>query len=276
MANVIGQIFEESDYSIFKRLDDNRDVLSSRVNKLIASISGRYILNPIIVNEKMEVIDGQGRFEARKYLGLPIHYIIAYGSDSDDCRRMNKYNTSWKTLDFAKSYAKKGVKSYQLLLKLCDELSLPISTILRLSNHASKSKDDNNMNSFERGGLILSEEDYEKVIENTREAEDIRKALLFTERLNDAFRTGVKICSETEGYDHERMIKKCSEERSTFCQMSNLRSQVSEFERIYNKGAKKNFVYFSDYFRKAGRNTRDYSLTQYMSDYRDTDVSSLN
>ena len=94
MAKVIGQIFEEENYDIFVKLDDNRDVLSGRLNKLIASISERYVLNPIIVNEKFEIIDGQGRYEALKKLNRPIHYIIAPGAASDDCRRMNKYNTT--------------------------------------------------------------------------------------------------------------------------------------------------------------------------------------
>jgi ParB-like chromosome segregation protein Spo0J len=90
---IIGYVYQTYKYDSFVRLEDNRDVFSNRLNKLIASISERYICNPIIVNEKREIIDGQGRYEARKSLGLPIHYTIAKGATSDDCRRMNRYNT---------------------------------------------------------------------------------------------------------------------------------------------------------------------------------------
>ena len=64
---IIGQVFEETNYDAFAKLPDNRDLSPGRLNKLIASISERYILNPIIVNEKMEIIDGQGRLNALRH-----------------------------------------------------------------------------------------------------------------------------------------------------------------------------------------------------------------
>lgn len=66
MSRIFAQVYEEKDYSKFKRLENNRDVTESRKEKLKASIASGEILNPIIVNEKMEIIDGQGRYEAKK------------------------------------------------------------------------------------------------------------------------------------------------------------------------------------------------------------------
>ena len=93
MGKIIGNIYEETDYTKFRKLPDNRDVLSNRLTKLEASLSERAILNPIIVNEKMQIIDGQGRYEALKRMGKPIQYVVAKGANSDDCKRMNRYNT---------------------------------------------------------------------------------------------------------------------------------------------------------------------------------------
>ena len=71
MAKRIGYIFEEPDYSQFKYLGGNRDITHSK--KLLESITQNGYFNvPILVNENMEIIDGQGRFEALKMLGLPI------------------------------------------------------------------------------------------------------------------------------------------------------------------------------------------------------------
>lgn len=271
---IIGHIYEENNYEVFKRLPDNRDVLEARISKLIASMTERYICNPIIVNEKMEVIDGQGRFEARKAMGVPIHYIVVPGATADDCRRMNKYNTKWTQLDFAKSYAKKGYEAYQLLLKGCKDFALPISTILRLSNHSSRpSHNKNIMTIFERGELEFSQNDYETVEKCTNISNDIINALQYTGRINDAFRTGIKIVCETEGYNHQRMIKNCKKSRSSYVQMGKIGDQLIEFERIYNKYSKGNNVYFSDYMRNRGESVRDYDKTY--SVYDDKDVSTL-
>ncbi|WP_299997811.1 ParB N-terminal domain-containing protein, partial [uncultured Clostridium sp.] len=61
------------DYLIFKKLEGNRPVVNRRVNKIIASIQNvGYITSPLIVNEKMEVIDGQGRLEALEQLKMPV------------------------------------------------------------------------------------------------------------------------------------------------------------------------------------------------------------
>lgn len=273
MKRIIGNIYEEDDYSVFKRLPDNRDVLSKRLNKLIASMTEKYICNPIIVNEKMEVIDGQGRFEARKEMGVPIHYIVAEGATINDCRRMNKYNTQWSKLDFAKSYASRGIADYVTLLRTCKQTRLAISSVLRLANRGGVA-DADAMSPLERGELVFTEKDAETVVHVMELIGEIWEALTFTDRISDAFRNGVKVMSEMEGYNHERMLRNCKTQRGSFNQMTSLGSQLKEFERIYNYKTKaKDKLYFSDYMRDKGRAIRDYSKTY--SEYDDKDVSTL-
>lgn len=274
MKRIIGRVFEEDDYSVFRRLPDNRDVLSNRINKLIASMTERYITNPIIVNERMEVIDGQGRFEARKALKKPIHYIVVNGATSADCRRMNKYNTKWTILDFAKSYAKSGIRDYVLLLNVCNETKLSISNVLRLSGHGGKTRKPTDSNLFEKGKLNFTEEDAQTVNAVNKMANEIQDALQFSQRPNDAFRTGIKIVSETKGYDHSKMIRNCKQCRSSYAQMSSLKDQLLEFERIYNKYSRDNGkLYFSDYMRNKGSSVRNYGGVY--TPYEDDDQSTL-
>lgn len=276
MRKIIGQIYSEDDYTVFKRLAENRDVTPSRVNKLIASISERYVLNPIVVNENMEVIDGQGRFDARRTLRLPIHYIVAEGADINDCQRMNKYNSIWTALDYAISHAKGGKEAYIVLLKTCKESGFPISRVLRLANHGTrKSKYSTKMSAFEAGNLVFDENDMKMVMVIKQRGDELLKALQFTKKPNDAFHTGFKIAFETEGYDHATMLNNAAVLRDSYQQMSSLSGQLMEFERIYNyrKGKDKR-LYFSDYLRDKGSNVRDYSKTS--SPYDDVDISTLS
>lgn len=252
---IIANVYEETDYSVFKRLPDNRDVTESRVGKLMASIRERYILNPIIVNEKFEVIDGQGRFEARKALGLPIHYIMVRGATSDDCKRMNKYNSIWSLSDYATSYSKSGLLAYTRLLNVCKSTKAPITRIMRLANKGAKKTYNEN---YFSGKLDFKDSDAVTVKYILKIADEIHEALLSTNRRNDAFFIAVKVMCETPGYNHEQMIKNCKICRANYMQASCLENQLKEFERIYNHRRKTGKLFFSDYMRNKGYSVRDY------------------
>lgn len=277
MKTEVGKIYCETDYSVFKKLNTNRDVLAGRVNRLIASISKQYILNPIIVNEKMEIIDGQGRFEALKTLGLPIYYIVVSGIGREECMQLNKYNTKWTILDFAKSYASSGNSDYVMLLHTCESTGLSVSQVLRLANKAKASAKDGSrsLTPFERGELSFTEDDFLKVNYIASIANDIAEALVFTGRKNDAFYFSLTIMVDFGKYDHARMLKNCRRCRSSFALMAKVGDQLAEFERIYNYNVKsiQNRVFFTDYMRNRGYNIRDYSVSY--SAYKDKNISSL-
>ena len=75
-SNIAGQIHWTTDYDIFKQLLGNREINYNHVRRLIKSMQEEYLIVPIQVNEKMEVIDGQHRIAACKELGFPIYYMI--------------------------------------------------------------------------------------------------------------------------------------------------------------------------------------------------------
>lgn len=113
------EIQSTKDYDVFKKLLGNRPVTPTRVNKIVKSIKKiGYMSNPIIVNEKMEVIDGQGRLEALKILGLPVEYIIQKGVGIDECMQMNINQTNWALLNYINAYAERKNENYMKLQKL--------------------------------------------------------------------------------------------------------------------------------------------------------------
>lgn len=109
-------IYSTTDYDMFKTLDGNRIVLESRVKKVIASINTHgYLKIPIMVNDDMEVVDGQARLEACKRLKLPVYYIIGGKIGLSDCIVMNTSITKWSKFDYIKSYADTGNLNYIIL-----------------------------------------------------------------------------------------------------------------------------------------------------------------
>ena len=155
-------VYVTKDYSIFKRLVGNRDIPESRISKIVESIQTiGWVHNPIIVNEKMEVIDGQGRLTALQRLKMPVEYIIAEGAGNKECIYMNMNMVNWKLPDFIKSYAEQGNENYQRLLTLMERyangnLDIISTAVYRLSK--SKHRD------IKKGTLQLTEEQYKAAI----------------------------------------------------------------------------------------------------------------
>lgn len=117
MNREISAVYVTEDYSVFKKLEGNRTVMERRKNRIVSSIKERgWIRNPIVVNEKMEVIDGQGRLEALQELGMPVEYVIAEGATIADCIALNVKQTNWTNTDYVKSYAETGNEDYKILL----------------------------------------------------------------------------------------------------------------------------------------------------------------
>lgn len=119
MNEEITFVFKTDEYDKFSDLLGNRDVKNNRKAMLMESINEiGYITNPIIVNEKYEVIDGQGRLAACKELGIPVTYIIVDGIGIRECMRLNQNMKNWTARDYVESYAEQGNQSYKYLLKL--------------------------------------------------------------------------------------------------------------------------------------------------------------
>lgn len=111
-----------TDYGDFKKLLGNREVTEERVSAIVKSIEKvGQMLSPILINEKNEVIDGQGRLKAFERLNLPVYYQIEKNAGIEECIAMNIKMKNWKTEDFIKSYADRGYKDYQLLLDLKEQ-----------------------------------------------------------------------------------------------------------------------------------------------------------
>lgn len=119
-----------TNYSQFKKLQGNREVSKSRKAAILSSIhTYGYIGAPILVNEKMEVIDGQGRLSACEELGVPIPYCMKSGNDINACMILNQNTRNWTNEEYVRSYAAQGNSNYKRLLTLMDKYDLKASIV---------------------------------------------------------------------------------------------------------------------------------------------------
>lgn len=93
------------DYSIFKDVTANREIIETHVRALMKSIEEKNLLyaNPILVSKNMEVIDGQHRLEVAKRLNLDVYYIIA-DVTLNDISKLNSRQKNWRLIDYINFY----------------------------------------------------------------------------------------------------------------------------------------------------------------------------
>lgn len=112
---------QDFDLSKLRKLEGNRSVSPSRVAKIERSVEKVGWITPTItINDRMEVIDGQGRVEVAKKYGLPVNVAIVKGLGIRDCVAMNIDQTNWNMIDFINSYAEQGIDDYVRFKELLD------------------------------------------------------------------------------------------------------------------------------------------------------------
>ena len=109
----VNEVYKTNDLSIFKTIDGNRVPNLQHVKRLADSIRVYGMkCNPILVNEQMEVIDGQHRLMAAKESESFVYYIIVTGYSLKEVHTLNLNQKNWAKKDFMEGYANMKIEAY--------------------------------------------------------------------------------------------------------------------------------------------------------------------
>ena len=109
----VNKVYETNDLSVFNQIKGNRPPNPQHIRRLCDSIKRNGILqNPIIVNEKMDVIDGQHRLLAAKEANSKVFYIVVKGYELSEVQILNLNQKNWTKKDFLDGYADMGLEPY--------------------------------------------------------------------------------------------------------------------------------------------------------------------
>ena len=256
MEKKLIEVFITTDYSLFKRLKGNRDVTNKRVAIIKDSIAQiGYISNPIIVNESMEVIDGQGRLEACRQLDLPIEYRIVPGLGIVECRAMNLKPTCWSINDFVKSYAEYGNENYIRLKEIADEYGFGYTLIYSLcKNYVNGGR--NPQGDIRAGTFTLDEERANQVKDVCAYLVDFKDIQKRVGGRSELFYGLIGWIALQDGVDRERLRVSVAQQVSLISPVAQTEPSLRELSKIYNKGySKKNCRYFDYEWKISGRNS---------------------
>lgn len=229
--------YSTNDYGLFKYIDANRTVNKRHVQEIIQSMEQKpdYLKHrPVLVNDALEIIDGQHRVQAASTLHVPIYFQIAEDTGISDAQLMNALQRGWSLIDFARSHALNNsdldrAKVYKTFLSLFEEYKIPISQLVAFCEQRNRR---NSSVSFKKGELTIKDEattrNWLNMMEEILETIDSKLVTHSRYALTSALMTMFK----HGDYDHERMIKKLKEVKLE--QHIDRAAYLRAMEAIYN------------------------------------------
>lgn len=237
LAVKTSEVKQTKDYSLFKDLKGNRAVDDKHVKRLmnnmlkVGNLTAEF---PIVVNENMEVIDGQHRLAACEELNWPICYRIVDGLNLDTVRGINQAAQNWGWKDYAHSFIRNGndqqKDQYQRFVNLYSHFdgkysyhTLMLYCGLRQSNYKA--------NSFNTGELMIPNHD--RTYRLLKQYQEISN--LLDHNTSTFAATMYRIMQEPE-YDHERMVHKAKLWDAELKKQGTQEDYARMIETIYNRG----------------------------------------
>lgn len=143
---VAGAFYRSQNLDQFRFHPKNRQVNREHVQNLISSIAKNNLLHaqPILVNEQMEVIDGQHRLTAAREIGREIYYIMWEGLTIEDAISLNINTKNWGYSDYLDYWIKQGTAQ------------LSWNVAISLVQHGTTASRRNNKKLFENGQMEVN------------------------------------------------------------------------------------------------------------------------
>ena len=236
----VTSVYKTKEYQWFTFIAGNRPVIKSHLSKLIISMKEEYVPVPIIVNESLEIIDGQHRYHACKELDLELHYIIIRGLKLKDVQRLNILMKAWTADSFMNCYCDLALDSdsgeyddYVEYSEFKREYGFGHNeTQTMLSGKtmfSGKLADD-----FRKGDFKI------KSIKKARQiANQIREVSeYYSGYKRRGFVIAIMKCLSNPEYDHKRFIAKLSYQKDKLSDFRHWQQYLTVIQDIYNYYAK--------------------------------------
>jgi len=215
------------DYNIFIRHDGNRVINQANLSRLIKSMNKKTLINPIIVNENMQVIDGEHRLLALQHLNQPIYYIVLEGYGLSEMQILNSVGKNWTNDDFMDSYIDLGYEDYKIYkaFKLRYGWGHNESlALLSCDNNRSQSQ------TFKNGDFKIA--NYNLAVDAAEKIEIVKQFYAGYRRRN--FLYAMQRLFKNENYNHSVFLSKLLYQSTSLVDCVTVDAYILLIEEIYN------------------------------------------
>jgi len=239
------KIYTTTDYDKFVFTDWNRNISNSRVVLMVESITKvGWLPQPILVNEKFEIIDGQSRVMALKQLGMPVEFIIMPGIGRKECQALNLFQKNWTTKNYIDSYVADNNEHYIWLKEVIARYSKALTTSVVINVAIGKGR------SYILGGqknIIVNDGRFKL---SPSEKTYVENVLFYLSRFSDTidyvggrketFFGAIMFLYQLEELDRERICKVINDARyDGLVSSGTVEGWLQQIETLYNKRLQK-------------------------------------
>lgn len=221
-------------YDKFVITDWNRAIKPKNLKKIDASVKEKgWLKHPILVNENMEVIDGQHRLIYAKEHGLPVYYAVINGLGADDCVTMNNARNGWTLADYINFYAKQGVDDFIILQNMVSKYSfLPPSVIVSIVKDVTMG--GNTLKMIKNGSFTLTTKEYNRAIEILDFLNECAPYILRVPGRPSALFFAITFAYNCPGIDKQKLRNQIKTNISIVTPPANTDMAFEEVEKLYN------------------------------------------
>ena len=246
--DVVGSVYRTTEYEQFKRLKGNRKVDDVKIKKITNSINKvGYVLSPIVVNEKMEIIDGQNRVAALKALKKPVDFVIAEGAGIEECTALNINQTPWTLKDYIDRYAETGNVSYEYLQKLIGEFGPKYQA--KVIINVVSGRVESATRQIKEGEFVCTSQDFERTRETLVWLQNFSGAIKRLEGHTEYYYMALAFCHEEKEIDDERLVERVNQRQAEMIPVTTIQQAFEVIEKMYNYRNRK-IVYIGTIYRK--------------------------
>lgn len=244
---------ETRNYDQFTIGDFNRGIKPGNLKKLDKSVQRvGWLKHPIMVNENMEIIDGQHRFVYAKEHNLPVYYIVIGGLGKEDCVTMNNIRMAWNLADYINFYAKQGIDNYVILKNIIEKYTFASPTTL-IGIVKTTGAGGSLLGAVKNGTFSVSTREYNKAIEKLEFLKGIVQYVLSTSSRPSAIINAIAFAYDCPGVNKARLARQIKNYISMTTPAANLDMALKEVEKLYNyRNPRGEYVYiYTEYKKRA-------------------------
>lgn len=229
----MAEIKKTTNYEMFKKLDINRPINKGHLARLKFSIQKNNLLEfrPIMVNEKMQVIDGQHRLEAAKLLDYPVYYQIQKDQEETDIILLNATIKAWSLDDYVNFYVKKGKPEYIKFQQVMKSYDLSANHLVRMMAHTAKTLKSGNLPMPDLGKIedIMTKKDQIIHLLKIKLPWDYQRY-----KRSSFFSRALMLFLDYSEVDFQKFYSKLETQLSLLRLCTNVKDYVKNFQDIYN------------------------------------------
>jgi hypothetical protein len=200
-------------------------------------------LNPIIINDKNEVIDGQHRLAAAQALNTDVYYVKGNGLTLDDVILLNTSSKVWRLDDYLHSYAARGFKAYKMVEPFATKWGISTSNAIAILGSVPGEHFQAPQKAFKLGKFEIADEAVaNEFIKRLKEIAVFTVNEAWTDR--EFMRAMWKLYYNEAELDHETFMRKVQSWPKPITRRQSTREYLRQFEDIYNRDLQKKVRFF--------------------------------